>query len=56
MNTNEIKKTDMFMIPLSAISANHEENGRFAPRGDVDGLAQSIREFGQKQPVGVKRL
>lgn len=53
---SEIKKTDMFMIPLSLIEANQANNGRFAPRGEVDALAASIKEYGQKQPVGVKRL
>lgn len=56
MNTNEVRKTDMFMIPLDRIEANQADNGRFAPRGDIQSLADKIREFGQLQPVGVKRL
>ena len=51
-----IKKTDMFLIPLAAITADHSENGRFAPRGNMEELAESIRVYGQKQPVGVKRI
>jgi len=51
------KKTDMLMILLSAIVV--EEN--FNPRkennfGDIDGLAKSIAEIGQDQPLKVCKV